>query len=1250
MVQFNTYYLLTIIIISCGSIPKGYDEGGFSAATGLASFKDDFGLVSSLWKGNASGLADRKANISSFGVLGAAFGSIIALAVNDRLGRLRAWQLFIAVWMTGCLMQVFSSGILGLMLFARIWGGLGAGGLTVVAPLYLSEIAPARSRGMVVSIYMVVLLSFLTLGFFINYAANATLAATRMQYRLVIAIPLIPVGLAFIASFFLDDTPRWLASRDRGDEALAVLAKLRHADPSDHALATEYDEIHEQIRTRQQILADSSTWAIIKDIATIPTYRTRFLLGAVMQTVAQWSGGNGITYYIPEIFRYAGVVGDNTSLITSGAYGAVKLVFTMIFTWGLVDVFGRRRCFMTGLFLQCITHVYMAIYMAIWIDGTNKPASDAAIASVFIYAVGWSIGLCTVQYLYGTEIYPTRIRSVSYASNMALHWFFQFAVVRVTPNMFVSLNVWGAYVFWACVCGAGLVILGLWAPETKGIPMEKMEELFSGRWWMGWRASVDLASSETKPFGRGDSSGEESKEGAFTHDRKTDGNVVANVINVLGKFSFASSSSLYYKSFNASAWMCVCLNSFCTTKANMEKKQVAETRPPPSPPPPRRTGMRGRLMLAGAVLLVGLCNIYLRKNFRLEQIRRGDLASHPVPVRESPFGRFPLPKDPFRLIPCTNATIPPALDDAHPEKTWASSFDPDPSNWSWGNKTVSVDGDDGDPFSGRGIYLCGYLEVPLDYTNKSDDRIVRLAIIKYQVSGLARVGEPDNGTRNPPPGGRSERTIVLEPGGPGGSGTSYGWRVSEQVTKRLSDGKFDVLAWDPRGVNITRPSISCFPYDVDRDHWSMLTGQYLEVSANVTRQLEISDAMNDAIFQACWETHGDLGRFMGTAIVSRDLEEIRKALGEDELTGYLVSYGTGIGQTYANMFPDSVGRIILDGTEYVRDHRELGGFGWTALDNGTDAWYDGFLGECLNAGPDHCVLAKPDSSSSTEPIVLKDLDKRMMSLFTSLIDRPVVGYTKESGPSLVTYSVLVAAIYSALYNAQSWPALAQMLYELEQGNSTLAAAFLERQAWQYDPTLPATPNKRPSSSELTFIVICADSYDAPLPPGDGLAYWESLWINMTAQSWVAGNPRFSDVFPCQHFTKYWPEPADVYRGDLNHTLKNPILLIAETYDPATPLRNGRRLLDEMGRNARLIAHHGYGHSSRDTSDCTDSIAKRYILEGTLPEEAETACYANEKPYLYGVKEKGVRATGADGGWDPVGAWREHQREVAYLRL
>lgn len=142
----------------------GYDEGGFSASVTLPSFVDDFNLSASHWKGNATGLANRKANISSFLVLGAAIGALLAIFFNDRIGRLRAWQLATVVYVIGTFIQVFSSGIYGLLLFARIFAGLGAGALTVISPLYLSEIAPARTRGVAVSMTMVTLLFILALG------------------------------------------------------------------------------------------------------------------------------------------------------------------------------------------------------------------------------------------------------------------------------------------------------------------------------------------------------------------------------------------------------------------------------------------------------------------------------------------------------------------------------------------------------------------------------------------------------------------------------------------------------------------------------------------------------------------------------------------------------------------------------------------------------------------------------------------------------------------------------------------------------------------------------------------------------------------------------------------------------------------------------------------------------------------------------------------------------------------------------
>ncbi|KAF2709268.1 general substrate transporter [Pleomassaria siparia CBS 279.74] len=497
------FYILAVIILACGGIPKGYDEGGFSASVTLPAFKADYGLTTSLWVGNATGLANRTANITSFGVLGAAFGALIAYFLNDKIGRLWSYRLASIIWASGILMQVFSSGIFGFLLFARIWGGLGAGGLTVIAPLFLSEIAPTKVRGMVVSMYMVVLLTFLSLGFFINYGVSKNMAQSRAQWQIVQAIPLIPVSMAFVGSFLIPESPRWLASRGRHEECISALARLRGMSRDEPALVAEHERVEMEANTLSE-MRKSSMLETAKECLTIPDLRRRYFLIIMMHTVAQWTGGNGITYYISDIFQYAGIVGSETSLITSGAYGLVKLFVTVIFAWVLIDKIGRRRCFLAGLVLQGLTHIYMSIYFG-GIGQGNSRASDAAIASVFVYAIGWSIGLCTIPYIYGAEIFPSKARGFAYATTMSLHWFFQFAVVRVTPVMLAALDKWGAYVFWSSICVIGIIVLGLWAPETKGVPLERMHELFDGHWYQCWRSRLGPQQDHERGFDGKDS-------------------------------------------------------------------------------------------------------------------------------------------------------------------------------------------------------------------------------------------------------------------------------------------------------------------------------------------------------------------------------------------------------------------------------------------------------------------------------------------------------------------------------------------------------------------------------------------------------------------------------------------------------------------------------------------------------------------------------------------------------------------------
>ncbi len=454
---------------------------------------------------------------------------------------------------------------------------------------------------------------------------------------------------------------------------------------------------------------------------------------------------------------------------------------------------------------------------------------------------------------------------------------------------------------------------------------------------------------------------------------------------------------------------------------------------------------------------------------------------------------------------------------------------------------------------------------------------------------------------------------MVEPGGPSAGGQAMVWGNAEIISKRWSNGTMDILGWDPRGVNATYPAISCFASDAHRDRWRMLTGKNRRLVGNTValQQLRVADAMNDAMFQYCLFKYGDLPRFMTTASVVRDLENIRQALGEDELTGFMVSYGTGIAQTYAGMFPEHVGRIILDGNEFFSDYRDVTTFASNTFDNVTDAWRDGLLANCISAGPDACPLARPKKEGDV--VTLESLEVRMATLMASLAQRPMPAYLEDSGPGLVTYRFFVDTIFESMYVPPWWPQLAGLLADLESANTTGALERMNKEWWTTDAGVAFKAMRPPANDELVSMVICPEGYDQPQP--ENLEFWEAIWQNVTHASWISGDMRFYYVFPCRQFYKYWPTPAEVYRGGLSKTLKNPLLLISETHYPATPLRHGRRLREAFGSdNARLIVHHGYGHGSHlDPSDCTDAIGRKYILEGILPDADETHCSANAKP-------------------------------------
>lgn len=328
-------------------------------------------------------------------------------------------------------------------------------------------------------------------------------------------------------------------------------------------------------------------------------------------------------------------------------------------------------------------------------------------------------------------------------------------------------------------------------------------------------------------------------------------------------------------------------------------------------------------------------------------------------------------------------------------------------------------------------------------------------------------------------------------------------------------------------MNLSEPSISCFPNDAFRDRYSLLTKQVDQIHFDADRmqQLQLVDSMNLAIYQSCQSIYGDLLSYFSSSFTVRDVDLLRQALGEEELWAYFVSYGTALGQYYSQMFPERVGRMILDGVVNPLKHRNAESFSQAVssstvfhlkdfyivdicspppcvpsqmLYNVTDAFEDGFLRECLMAGPTRCALAQdsfPSESNEDQLIVLKG---RIYDLLETIKTKPLSGNLPNSGPSILTYSTLIDMIFKMLYEPAQWHEFARLLSDLEKGNSTSALMKMEKTFWAFHPeTMGDSEVKpKPQSLELTPTIVCNDAYLDRDEEPRSLKVWAEVQKNM----------------------------------------------------------------------------------------------------------------------------------------------------------
>jgi sugar porter (SP) family MFS transporter len=350
------------------------------------------------------------------------------------------------------------------------------------------EIAPSATRGLMTLWFNVSMLASQMVGIFVVFGCSRHIPASKdLQYQVPFFVQCFVPAIGIVMSFFLYESPRWLCLRDRTEEALETLKSLRGLDENHPYVQEEWMRMSSQITLEQAEFGDQTYLSIMRETFCVRSNLRRVQLTIFAYILAQFSGANAVTNYLPEIFGLIGIKSSSVTIYASGLYGLTKLVFCIVASLLFVDIVGRRKSLFIGITVQMLCHSYLAGYLSFLVrneHSVTQGASNMAIGAIYIHAFGWAIGLYTLPYLFGAELWPSRIRSFGGALSQGFHWLFYFGITKATPSMLNAMNQWGTFVFFAAWCAIALIYCFIMVPETAGRALENIDALFEHPWYM----------------------------------------------------------------------------------------------------------------------------------------------------------------------------------------------------------------------------------------------------------------------------------------------------------------------------------------------------------------------------------------------------------------------------------------------------------------------------------------------------------------------------------------------------------------------------------------------------------------------------------------------------------------------------------------------------------------------------------------------------------------------------------------------
>ncbi|CAM1505166.1 Fc.00g108030.m01.CDS01 [Cosmosporella sp. VM-42] len=492
---------------------------------------------------------------------------------------------------------------------------------------------------------------------------------------------------------------------------------------------------------------------------------------------------------------------------------------------------------------------------------------------------------------------------------------------------------------------------------------------------------------------------------------------------------------------------------------------------------------------------------------------------------------------------------------------------------------------------------CAKLGVPLDYTDPSNKQTIELQLVKI------------NATKEPVQG-----SIIFNPGGPGGSG------VQEVSTKGSAyrdvfGGHFNVIGFDTRGTGKTIP----FVCDLSQGKQNSPRREFTTSPQKDLYSVLQRKAWHDGgiLADACGKSQRETGRFLGTTFVARDLLQIVDALNEDGLLRFWGrSYSTDLGQTFAAMFPDRVGRILLDSVQKADDYWAGR---WLTANRDTETALLNFFSDCIKAGTKICPIANYTGPETTSHILLSSLAE----VFQEIIDDPIT--LPDSYPvtaaqwwqpgNMDLYLEFKNLLFSQLYRPDQYFAVLDLVSGALDRNWT---------AWLTEQPTP-TPKPAPQWNEGIHNfhgIACADGLFRAENQED---MYSLIQAQQAQDSWA-------DAFvPQQWPCAQWPwHAAERYTSGFDNITTNfPIMLVNSPYDPITPL-SGAWEVSAGFKGSRVLVHEGHGHGVMNhPSNCTIKAIGEYFANGTLPEHG-TRCKPNQPAFeiaLAALKAQGAESDG-----------------------